>query len=216
MSEALGLLEIPGLTASMVALDAAEKAAQVEVLQSEINDLLGVIIKFSGSVSDVRAALAAGQAAAEMMGVEAVARVIPRVDEGAMGAILSPREFNPLIQQDVVFEPKARNRARNADVAADGKGEHVSQDNGFALGFIETQGFTAVFAAIDTACKAANVEIVAKEKLGGGFVTIVIKGDVASVKAAVEAGKAEVESLGKLIAAHVIPRPSPSVLGLLP
>src|SRR3954454_20213987 len=91
----------------MVALDAAEKAARVEVLQSEINDLLGVIIKFSGSVSDVRAALAAGQAAAGMMGVEAVARAIPRVDEGAMGAILSPREFNPLIQQDVVFDPKS-------------------------------------------------------------------------------------------------------------
>ena len=150
-----------------------------------------------------------------MMGAEAIARVIPRVDEVAMGAILSPREFNPLIQQDVVFEPKARNRP-GTPTRGEGKGEHVSQDNSFALGFIETQGFTAVFAAIDTACKAANVEIVAKEKLGGGFVTIVIKGDVASVKAAVEAGKAEVESLGKLIAAHVIPRPSPSVLGLLP
>src|SRR4051794_26154958 len=192
----------------MVALDAAEKAARVEVLQSEINDLLGVIIKFAGSVSDVRTALAAGQAAAEMMGVQAVAHVIPRVDEGAMGAILSPREFNPLIQQDVVFEPKAP--------AIEGEEDPVSPETGFALGFIETQGFTAVFAAVDTACKAANVEIVAKEKLGGGFVTIVIKGDVASVKAAVEAGKAEVESLGKLIAAHVIPRPSPSVLGLLP
>jgi microcompartment protein CcmL/EutN len=205
VSEALGLLEVPGLTPSMVALDAAEKSARVEVLQSEINDLLGVIIKFTGSVSDVRTALAAGQAAAEMMGVEAVTHVIPRVDKVAMGAILSPREFNPLIQQDVVFEPKAQVEEK-----------HVSQENGFALGFIETQGFTAVFAAVDTACKAANVEIVAKEKLGGGFVTIVIKGDVASVKAAVEAGKAEVESLGKLIAAHVIPRPSPSVLGLLP
>ena len=92
----------------------------------------------------------------------------------------------------------------------------MSQESGFALGFIETQGFTAVFAAIDTACKAANVEIVGKEKLGGGYVTVVIKGDVASVKAAIEAGKTEVEALGKLIAAHVIPRPSASVLGLLP
>ncbi len=92
----------------------------------------------------------------------------------------------------------------------------ANQDTGFALGFIETQGFTAVFSAIDTACKAATVEIVGKEKLGGGYVTVVVKGDVASVKAAIESGKSEVESLGKLIAAHVIPRPSPSVLGLLP
>lgn len=216
MSEALGLLEVPGVTPSMAALDAAEKSARIDVLQAELNDLLGVVIKFAGTVSDVRAALSAGQAAAAMMGVEAVARVIPRVDEEALGAILSPREFNPLIQQDVVFEPRARGRSNEASVVTKGKGEPMSQDNGFALGFIETQGFTAVFAAVDTACKAANVEIVAKEKLGGGFVTIVIKGDVASVKAAVEAGKAEVESLGKLIAAHVIPRPSPSVLGLLP
>jgi carbon dioxide concentrating mechanism protein CcmO len=216
VSEALGLLEVQGLTSSMVALDAAEKASRVEVLQSEINDLLGVIIKFSGSVSDVRAALAAGQAAAEMMGVETVARVIPRVDEGAMGAILSPREFNPLIQQDVVFEPKARNRARNADVVPEVKGEHVSQDNSFALGFIETQGFTAVFEAIDTACKAGKIEVVGKEKLGGGYVCVIVQGELAAVTAAIEAGREKVGALGKLIAAHVLARPSPSVLALLP
>ena len=66
-------------------------------------------------------------------------------------------------------------------------------DNISALGFIETQGFTAVFEAIDSACKAANVEVIGKEKLGGGYITVVIKGDVAAVKAAVEAGTAKVE-----------------------
>ena len=85
-----------------------------------------------------------------------------------------------------------------------------------ALGFIETQGFTAVFEAVDTACKAANVEVVGKEKLGGGYVTIVIRGDVAAVHAAVAAGRSRVEGLGNLIAAHVIPRPSDAVLRLLP
>ena len=78
-------------------------------------------------------------------------------------------------------------------------------ENSFALGFIETQGFTAVFNAIDQACKAANVEVIGKEKLGGGYVTVVIKGDVAAVKAAVEAGEAEVAKLGNLIAAYVVP-----------
>ena len=86
----------------------------------------------------------------------------------------------------------------------------------FALGFIETQGFTAVFEAIDSACKAANVEVMAKEKLGGGYITVIIKGDVAAVKAAIDAGKSKVEGLGKLIAAHVIARPSSNVLNLLP
>ena len=85
-----------------------------------------------------------------------------------------------------------------------------------ALGFIETQGFTAVFEAIDQACKAANVEVVGKEKLGGGYVTVIIQGDVAAVKAAVEVGSKQVKDLGTLIAAHVIARPSEAVLELLP
>lgn len=86
----------------------------------------------------------------------------------------------------------------------------------YAIGMIETQGFTAVIEAIDTACKAANVEVIGKEKLGGGYVTVLIRGDVAAVKAAVQAGEAKVNGLGKLIAAHVIPRPSQAILGLLP
>jgi carbon dioxide concentrating mechanism protein CcmO len=92
----------------------------------------------------------------------------------------------------------------------------VSDSQPFALGLIETQGFTAVFEAIDTACKAANVEVIGKEKLGGGYITIVIRGDVAAVNAAIQAGSEKVEGLGKLIAAHVIARPSPSVFALLP
>ena len=70
--------------------------------------------------------------------------------------------------------------------------------------------------AIDTACKAANVDVVGKEKLGGGYVTIVIKGELSAVTAAVEAGREKVEGLGILIAAHVLARPSSSVLALLP
>jgi microcompartment protein CcmL/EutN len=207
VSAALGLIEILGLTPSMVALDALEKSAEVTVLQTELNDNYGVCAKIQGPVDAVRTAIAAGRRIAEEMGASVTSQVIGRVNERALQAILSPREFNPLIQQDVVFEP---------DACAGQEAETVSQESNFALGFIETQGFTAVFAAIDTACKAASVEIVGKEKLGGGYVTVVIKGDVASVKAAIEAGKVEVEALGKLIAAYVIPRPSPSVLGLLP
>jgi microcompartment protein CcmL/EutN len=85
-----------------------------------------------------------------------------------------------------------------------------------AIGMIETQGFTAVLQAIDSACKAANVEVVGKEKLGGGYITVLVAGDVAAVQAAVEAGKARVEGLGKLIAAHVISRPSEGIISLLP
>ncbi|MCY3011953.1 MAG: BMC domain-containing protein [Planctomycetota bacterium] len=92
----------------------------------------------------------------------------------------------------------------------------MTSNNSLALGFIETQGFTAVFEAIDTACKSASVEVVGKEKLGGGYVTVVIRGDVAAVNAAIEAAKPRVEGLGKLIACHVIARPCAAALSLLP
>jgi microcompartment protein CcmL/EutN len=125
---------------------------------------------------------------------------------------MSPPEFNPLIQQDAVMQP----RYEAVQATANDKEPGMSQSPAYALGLIETQGFTAVFEAIDSACKAANVAVVGKEKLGGGYITVVIKGDVAAVKAAVEAGRSKVEGLGKLIAAHVIARPSEAVLGLLP
>ena len=80
-----------------------------------------------------------------------------------------------------------------------------------AIGLLETQGFTAVTAATDAACKAAGVRVIAKEKLGGGYVTVIFEGDVAAVTAAVAAGRAAAESVGKLISAHVIPRPSEGV-----
>jgi microcompartment protein CcmL/EutN len=86
----------------------------------------------------------------------------------------------------------------------------------YAIGMIETQGFAAVIEAIDSACKAANVEVIGKEKTGGGYVTVLIKGDVGAVKAAIAAGKEKVPPLGKLVAAHVIPRPSAAVMSILP
>lgn len=190
----------------MVALDAMEKAADVAVLQAELNDLLGVVIKITGDTSAVESALASAKTQVEGMGVEATCAVVNRPDAKAWPAIESPREFNPLIQQDVVFYPAQQ---------AESKDRTMSSDNN-AIGFIETQGFTAVIEAIDTACKAANVQVIGKEKLGGGYVTVVVRGDVAAVKAAVDAGRAKVESLGKLIAAHVIARPSASITALLP
>jgi len=92
----------------------------------------------------------------------------------------------------------------------------MNEQTPMALGFIETQGFTAVFEAIDTACKAASVEVVGKEKLGGGYVTVVIQGQLSAVTSAIDTAKEKVDGLGKLSAAHVIARPSESVLKLLP
>ena len=207
VNDAVGILETTGFTPAIVALDAMEKAARVRVLQAELNDFLGVVVKIVGPLPAVEVAIRVGRKHAEEMGGRPIATVLNRPDERAMPGVLSPPLYNPLIQQDVVIDPSA----------TDSLGESaVAESTSFALGLIETQGFTAVFEAIDSACKAANVEVIGKEKLGGGYITVVIKGDVAAVKAAIEAGREKVDGLGKLIAAHVIARPSEAVLGLLP
>ena len=85
-----------------------------------------------------------------------------------------------------------------------------------ALGMIETKGLCALFEATDAALKAANVTLVGKEKIGAAYVTVIVKGDVAAVTAAVEAGAQAVGNLGKLVAAHVIARPHDDLIALLP
>lgn len=85
-----------------------------------------------------------------------------------------------------------------------------------ALGMIETRGFAAMVEASDAMVKAAKVELVSYEKIGGGYVTTVVRGDVAAVRAAVEAGARGAEKVGELVSVHVIPRPHVNVDAVLP
>ncbi len=85
-----------------------------------------------------------------------------------------------------------------------------------ALGMIETRGFTAMVEAADAMVKAAKVELVGFEKTGGGYVTAIVRGDVAAVKAATEAGSRQAERVGELVSVHVIPRPHANVDLALP
>ena len=85
-----------------------------------------------------------------------------------------------------------------------------------ALGMIETRGFTAMVEASDAMVKAARVELVGYEKTGGGYVTAVVRGDVAAVRAAVDAGSQAAEKVGELISVHVIPRLNSAVDAALP
>lgn len=80
-----------------------------------------------------------------------------------------------------------------------------------AKGFIETKGFVPAYEAADNMVKAANVEIVGKECVGGGLVTIIIEGDVGAVKAAVDAGVSAAQKVGEVLSAHVIARPQEEV-----
>jgi ethanolamine utilization protein EutM len=85
-----------------------------------------------------------------------------------------------------------------------------------ALGMIETRGFAAMVEASDAMVKAARVELVGYEKIGGGYVTAVIRGDVAAVKAALDAGARGAEKVGEVISVHLIPRPHDNVDQVLP
>ncbi|MCC6605771.1 MAG: BMC domain-containing protein [Anaerolineae bacterium] len=85
-----------------------------------------------------------------------------------------------------------------------------------ALGMIECRSFAAMVEAADAMVKAARVELVGYEKTGGGHVTAIVRGDVAAVKAAVEAGTRGAEKVGEVVSVHVIPRPHANVDSVLP
>ena len=85
-----------------------------------------------------------------------------------------------------------------------------------AFGMIETRSFAAMVEASDAMVKAAKVELVGYEKIGGGFVTAIVRGDVAAVRAAVDAGIRAAEKVGELVSSHVIPRPHDNVDTALP
>lgn len=85
-----------------------------------------------------------------------------------------------------------------------------------ALGMIETKGLVASIEAADAMVKAANVSLIGKVHVGGGLVTVMVRGDVGAVKASVDAGAAAAERVGEVISVHVIPRPHDEVESILP
>lgn len=87
---------------------------------------------------------------------------------------------------------------------------------GEALGLVETRGLVGAIEAADAMVKAANVTLIGKEKIGGGYVTVMVSGDVGAVKAATDAGAAAAKKVGEVISVHVIPRPHTELEKILP
>ena len=85
-----------------------------------------------------------------------------------------------------------------------------------SLGMIETKGLVGAIEAADAMVKSANVQLVGKEQVGGGLVTVMVRGDVGAVKAATDAGAAAAEKVGELVSVHVIARPHTEVDNILP
>ena len=85
-----------------------------------------------------------------------------------------------------------------------------------ALGMIETRGLVGAIEAADAMAKAARVKLIGKEKIGGGYVTVMVRGEVGAVKAATDAGAEAAQRVGELVSVHVIPRPHEFVETILP
>ena len=85
-----------------------------------------------------------------------------------------------------------------------------------ALGMIETKGLVGAIEAADAMVKSANVTLIGKEQIGSGLVTVMVRGDVGAVKAAVDAGSCAAEKVGEVVSQHVIPRPHTDVEKILP
>lgn len=197
---ALALLEIGNLTPALLVVDRCAKAAGVRVLGVESADGAGQCIKLAGPLEAVRTAGEAGRALGLHMGTTAELSVLGSPREETQRLAAAPPAYNPLLG---LYD----NRIPRDD----------AMPTSDALGLLETQGLVAALHATDEMLKSASVTLVGKEKIGAAYVTIVIRGDVAAVQAAIAAGKQTVERLGgKLIMADVIARPHPDLAALLP
>ena len=183
-SEALGLLETKGLVALTEGTDAMLKAANVSMSGWDKAGSGMVTVFIRGDVAAVKAAVDAGAESAGRVGQVIAVHVIAR-----------PHDELP-----AMYPKPAQN-------GKDTKGASTE-----AIGLVETKGWVGSVEATDAMCKAANVEVIKTVRIGGAYVTTIVRGDVGSVKAAVDAGADAAGKVGELIASHVIARPHVELL----
>jgi carbon dioxide concentrating mechanism protein CcmO len=177
------MLETKGLVGLIEASDAMLKAANVSFVgwQPVGSGLVTAFIE--GDVAAVKASTDAGAAAARRVGELHSVQVIPRPHE----------------ELDLMLATAAKK------TGAPSKPE--DDTNGDAVGLIETRGLVGLVEASDAMCKAASVRLVRSVEIGGAYVTTIVRGDVGSVRAAVDAGAAAARRVGELVSSHIIPRP---------
>jgi len=181
------MVETVGLIGAVEAGDAMSKAAKVTLLGWDRIGAGLVTVFCEGDVAAVKSAVDAGSQAASKVGQVQSVHVIPRPHDD-LGALLPSRRE---------------------------EGEAGAETGGIrALGLIETRGATGVIEATDAMSKAADVEVVQIQEIGGGYITVLVQGDVGSVHASVSAGVEAVSRVGELVSQHVIPRPSEEIVVL--
>lgn len=200
---ALAFLEIPFFSVTALVADHVAKTSGVRLLGFEGVGDERILVRLGGDPGALTSALAAAEEFAATLGVPAISTRIARPAEGFDALVHFPNSINGLYG--------GRDQCLPSDHPATSMNANQQ-----AIGILETQGLTAILEATDAMLKAADVTLVGKEKIGAAYVTVVIRGDVAAVKAAIDAGSQAVGSLGKLIAGHVIARPHSDLVALLP
>ena len=185
-SEALGLLETKGLVALTEGTDAMLKAANVQMSGWDKAGSGMVTTFIRGDVAAVKAAIDAGAESAGRVGQVVAVQVIARPHD----------ELTAMYPKPPAAASKDAGSASTSD----------------AIGLIETKGWVGSVEATDAMCKAANVQVIKTVQIGGAYVTTIVRGDVGSVKAAVDAGADAAGKVGELIASHVIARPHVELL----
>ncbi len=199
----LALVELAGLAPALVVADKVTKAANVQIIGIEGDAGRQCLIKFTGSAADCRIAADTARSTAESMQASGVVRLRLAFHEPETVALIDPKEeYSPISESHLQLFPRSGRQSKGG----------VMQ----ALGILETQGLTGAIEGADAMVKAANVTIIGKEKIGAAHVTILVEGDVAAVKAAIDAGRAAADQVGTLVAAHVIARPHEAIARLLP
>ena len=206
LSLSLGFAEVPFFSITAMVADHMLKSAQVKLLGFETTGNENLMIRIEGDVASVASALVSAETRAAQLGSSAITRCIARPSASLDPLVHFSNAQNPLYGGRDQFLPTDYPQPKNQTM-------NTHQQ---AIGILETQGLAAILEATDAMLKAANITLVGKEKIGAAYVTVIVRGDVAAVQAAVDAGSKAVEGLGKLIAAHVIARPHSDLISLLP
>ena len=201
LSYNLAVVEVVGLSSALVIADHALKAADVVIVGVEGDAGQMAMIKMVGDAANCQRAIETARRVAEQMRVKFYSTLrLNFVDSKKVRLVESEQEYSSINEAFFHILPKKHERGINMQ----------------AIGLLETQGLTGVIEGADVMLKAANVELIGKEKIGAAQVTVMIRGDVAAVKAAVEAGKEAAARVGTLVCGHVISRPHESLAKLLP
>lgn len=197
-------LEVSFISITTLVADVMTKAANIRILGYEPTGIETILIRIEANQpSALRIALDTGKKHALELGApEPTECAFARPDDALFHLNDYPNAING------IYGGREEMRLNDHKPQLDMKNK--------AIGILETQGLTAALEGTDAMLKSADVQLIGKEKIGAAYVAIMISGDVAAVKAAVEAGSAAAETKGKLIAAHTIARPHEELIPLLP